>query len=100
MISQKNSLYIGIKFALEKLVCQPPKYIYIYMYVCVCMYVYKIQRYFDFKNRKEKICRARKNYKDKYDILFLKKIKQTNRSIMVLLAVTCNRLIRTRIKLY
>ena len=35
MISQKNSLYIDIKFALEKLVCQPPKYIYIYMYVCI-----------------------------------------------------------------
>ena len=52
MISQKNSLYIDIKFALEKLVCQPPKYIYIYIYVC--MYVYKIQRYFDFKKRKEK----------------------------------------------
>ena len=65
MISQKNSSYIDIKFALEKLVCQPPKYI--------CMYVYKIQRYFDFKKRKEKICRARKNYKDKYGILFFKK---------------------------
>ena len=70
MISQKNSLYIDIKFALEKLVCQPPKYIYIYIYIYVYMYLYKIQRCFDFKNRKEKICRARKNYKDKYDILF------------------------------
>ena len=35
MISQKNSLYIDIKFALEKLVCQPPKYIYIYIYMYI-----------------------------------------------------------------
>ena len=39
MISQKNSLYIDIKFALEKLVCQPPKYIYIYIYMYVCIYI-------------------------------------------------------------
>ena len=70
MISQKNSLYIGIKFALEKLVCQPPKYI--------CMYVCK--RYKDIlisKKEKKRFVGQEKTTKISTVYCFLK--NQTNK---------------------